>query len=228
MAAILRNLWHIFYPELCVYCDAQFSKGEKLLCTRCKAELPVTNYHDLNENPLLDKFIGGLPIRNAYTFLSFQKMNITQQLIHKLKYENQQQIGWMLGRWFGEYINENLQNQGVDLVIPVPLHKSRYKQRGYNQSEIIAKGVSGATRIKCDPTIIRRKHQSSSQTRKSRLDRLINVQKVFAVSNAKAIKDKHILLLDDVVTTGATLDACGNLLLKHGAQGISVAALAVA
>lgn len=225
---MLNYILDIIYPNLCVSCDAHFSKGETLLCTSCKAQLPLLEYHLLKDNPLLLKFEGRIPIEMAYAYLSFHKTNMAQNLIHQLKYQRQKQIGIELGRWFGYSILDHLRNSGVQTILPVPIHKQKLKKRGFNQSNCIAKGIAEATNIPAQYKILKRKSKTATQTRKSRQERIENVQTVFGIRDQALIKDKHVLLIDDVITTGATMEACGELVLKAGASKISVAALTVA
>lgn len=228
LCAMLNYILDIIYPDLCVYCDARFSKGETLLCTSCKAQLPLVEYHLLENNPLLLKFEGRLPVEMAYAYLSFHKTGMTQDLVHQLKYQHQKQIGTVLGRWFGHAISDCLSKSNVDIIVPVPIHKKKLKKRGFNQSACIAKGITEASGIEFNDRALMRRRKTSTQTKKSRKDRVINVQSVFDVRKDDILKDKHVMIVDDVITTGATMEACGECVLRAGAAKISLATLTVA
>ncbi len=176
----------------------------------------------------MNRLAGRLPIRHGWAFLKFQKGGVVQHLLHQLKYNNCPEIGERLGRAYGHELAETSLATEFDLIVPVPLHKSRLRQRGYNQSAHFAKGLSEALNVPWDESISIRTRATASQTRKGRADRWENVREVFAVKTRVPVQGRRILLVDDVITTGATLEACGQHLLDHGCESVSVACIAEA
>ncbi|MBL7850484.1 MAG: ComF family protein [Cyclobacteriaceae bacterium] len=228
ISTILRDFVSLFYPPYCLGCSGFLVKGEEILCTSCLAELPKTHYHRRTENPVVNRLAGRLPIRHGWAFLKFQKGGIVQHLLHQLKYNHCPEIGERLGRAYGQELKGQSLAEEFDLIVPVPLHRSRLRQRGYNQSAHFAKGLSDALQIPWNESISIRTRATASQTRKSRADRWENVRQVFAVDAAMPVVGKRILLVDDVITTGATLEACGQHLLDCGCASVSVACIAEA
>ncbi len=224
---LIEDFLSLFYPPFCLGCSGPLVKGEETLCTVCLSNLPKTHYHRRGENPVLNRLAGRLPIRHGWAFLKFQKGGVVQHLLHQLKYNNCPEIGERLGKAYGHELQEASDDQ-FDLIIPVPLHKSRLRQRGYNQSAWFAKGLSDALQIPWDETISIRTQATATQTRKNRAARWENVQRVFSVSPDVSLASKRILLVDDVITTGATLEACGRHLLDCGCSTISIACIAEA
>lgn len=176
----------------------------------------------------MTRLAGRLPIRHGWAFLKFQKGGVVQRLLHQLKYNNCPEIGERLGKAYGRELSDTLLAGEFDLIVPVPLHRSRQRQRGYNQSAYFAKGLSEALQVPWDESISIRTHATASQTRKNRADRWENVRHVFDVRTAISVQGKRILLVDDVITTGATLEACGQHLLDCGCASVSVACIAEA
>jgi ComF family protein len=224
---LFEDFLSLFYPPFCLGCSGPLVKGEETLCTVCLSNLPKTHYHRRVENPVLNRLAGRLPIRHGWAFLKFQKGGVVQHLLHQLKYNNCPEIGERLGKAYGHELQEASDDQ-FDLIIPVPLHKSRLRHRGYNQSAWFAKGLSDALQIPWDETISIRTQATATQTRKNRAARWENVQRVFSVSPHVSLASKRILLVDDVITTGATLEACGRHLLDCGCSTISIACIAEA
>lgn len=224
---LFEDFLSLFYPPYCLGCSGPLVKGEETLCTVCLSNLPKTHYHRRGENPVLNRLAGRLPIRHGWAFLKFQKGGVVQHLLHQLKYNNCPEIGERLGKAYGHELQEASDDQ-FDLIIPVPLHKSRLRHRGYNQSAWFAKGLSDALQIPWDETISIRTKATATQTRKNRAARWENVQRVFSVSSEVSLASKRILLVDDVITTGATLEACGRHLLDCGCSTISIACIAEA
>jgi ComF family protein len=225
----VRNIFSdfiaLFYPRYCFGCKDALVKGEDTLCTRCILQLPKTNYHLADTNPIKEKLFGRLPVEHALAFLKFRKTGIVQHLLHELKYNNHPEIGVLLGRIFGRELKQNQIDQ-FDLIIPVPLHRSRKRKRGYNQSAKFAEGLSQSLGIPWDESISLRTSSTATQTKKNRVERWDNVKDVFAVHQDK-VRGKRILLVDDVITTGATIEACGHHLTNHGCI-LSIACIAEA
>lgn len=186
------------------------------------------NVHKSQQNSLLKTYGGLLPIENFYAYLKFSKGGKVQKIMEKLKYENCPEIGTLLGRWYGADIKESGVSNQVDLIVPVPLHYSKQKKRGYNQSDYFAKGLSLALDVPWDGNILMRKSKNETQTRKSRSERFKNVAGIFELVSPDAVIGKRLLLVDDVITTGATLFASAQPLLNGGCSNISLATIAVA
>jgi len=218
----------LFYPRLCVSCEENLYRHEELICTKCLYNIPYTNYHLIDDNPVSRLFWGRVEVLKATSFFHFDKGGKVQNLIHKFKYKGQKEIGLVLGQHFGEYLKDALGYSTVDLIVPVPLHADKVKIRGYNQSEWIAKGLSLSMEIPFNSTNLIRVKATETQTKKTRWERWENVRSVFKIVNPKLFANKHILLVDDVVTTGSTLEACANMILEIENTKISISALAKA
>jgi ComF family protein len=191
-------------------------------------EMPRSDYHIDRENPFYQKFKGRIPLKYVMTLFKFVKGGRVQHVLHALKYKNLPELGNTLGRIYGHDLAQANYKFEFDLIIPVPLHISRKRKRGYNQSEEFGKGLSEMLQIPCSDEFVRRIIKTKTQTRKSRLNRWENVREVFHVIKPDAIKDQRILLVDDVVTTGATLEACGRVLIDAGCKDLSIACIASA
>jgi ComF family protein len=218
----------LFFPNHCLGCSNSLFKGEEILCTRCILELPKTHYHEQAENIIKSRLSGRIPLAYAMAFLKFRKTGVVQHLLHQLKYNNHPEVGVRLGKLYGKELLEAGFAKKFDLIIPVPLHASRKRRRGYNQSEKFAEGLSLLLQIPYDETVVERKIKTSTQTRKTKIERWENVKDVFQVKHAEKIINKRILLVDDVITTGATLEACGHQLLNIGCADVSIACIAEA
>lgn len=218
----------LFFPNHCLGCSNSLFKGEEILCTRCILELPKTGYHEQIENTIKSRLSGRIPLTYAMAFLKFRKTGVVQHLLHQLKYNNHPEVGVRLGKLYGKDLKEAGLDKKFDLIIPVPLHKSRKRRRGYNQSEKFAEGLSQLLQIPCDENIVERKIKTTTQTRKTKIERWENVKDVFLVKQSNKIMGKRILLVDDVITTGATLEACGQQLLNFGCTELSIACIAEA
>ena len=223
----LNDFFNLFFPDLCIVCNSHLVNQEELICTKCLYNLPKTNYHKEIENPVSQLFWGRTKVEYATGFFTFSKGSKYQGMMHKFKYHGNKEIGYVLGKTFGNQLRNSVFNQ-IDIIIPVPLHKSKLKKRGYNQSEWIAKGLSETIKKPLDIKSFIRSVATETQTRKSRFERWKNVEKIFKVTNENALKGHHILLVDDVVTTGSTLEACANAILEIKDTKVSIAALAVA
>jgi len=224
---LFEDFFNLLYPERCVSCENNLRSGEKILCTLCLSDLPRTNYHLDNDNEVARMFWGRIKIERATAYYFFQKGGQVQAILHKFKYNSQTKIGYYLGRMAGNALINSYFND-IDLIIPVPLHEAQYKKRGFNQSEIIAKGLAKGMGKPLDKKTLYRIMANPTQTRKHRYERWVNVKGIFALCNSEMIENKHILLVDDVVTTGATLEACATTLLKVKNVKVSVFALAKA
>ncbi|WP_022825693.1 ComF family protein [Hymenobacter norwichensis] len=228
LPVIIADFVGLIFPKVCLACEEPLSRGEDHLCTICRAQLPYTDYHLLpaDANPLARRFWGRVPVRYALSYLRFLRRGRVQHLLHQLKYRGQRDIGLVLGRWYGH----DLARQGYqfDAVVPVPLHTRKLAKRGYNQSDPFAAGLAESLGIPWHADALRRLEHTDSQTRKNRLERWQNVAAVFEAADVAAIQGKHVLIVDDVLTTGATLEACAAALLAAGAAEVSIATIASA
>lgn len=222
------GLLNLFYPELCQNCQRHLNNDEKVLCLHCILKLPRTNFHLLAENKASSIFIGRIPIENATTFVYFTKDGMIQHLLHQFKYKGKKRIGLLFGSLLATDLSDCAWIKDIDVIIPVPLHKKKQRSRGFNQAEIFAVGLSTALAVEVKADVLIRIKFSVSQTTKSRRQRLENVTGIFQTRNPHTLENKHILLVDDVLTTGATLESCALELLKIQGVKISVATIAFA
>lgn len=205
---MFSSFFNLIYPKLCAACNKSLLKDEKHICFACQFSLPKTNYHQHKNNDVSKLFWGRVPIETAAAFYKFSKKNKVQHLLHQLKYKDNKEVGNFVGKLYGYELKNSVHFQDIDFIIPVPLHPKKLKIRGYNQSEWIAIGLSESMNIPLNTTDLYRTEHSQSQTKKGRYSRWENVGSIFAVKNETALRDKSILLVDDVITTGATLEAC--------------------
>lgn len=220
---MLRELLGLFYPRICLACHAPLMRGEAHVCTQCILQLPLTHYHRQKDNPLEQKFWGRCAFERAYAYLYFRKEGMAQQLLHEIKYRGNKELAYVLGTWYGTVLKE--MDSLPDAVVAVPLHKSKERRRGYNQSAWFAKGLAESMGIADYSMYVMRTYATQTQTRKSRFDRWLNVKEVFAVTAQEHLDGKHLLICDDVVTTGATIEGLVKA-LPSGCR-ISVCAIAV-
>jgi len=225
---IFDDLISLFYPQLCAGCNTTLLKGEEVLCLNCLADLPRTNYHLYHENPIFQLFIGRVNITLATSFCRFDKGGRLQHLLHQLKYKGNPEVGYKMGMLLGSDLMQSLLYQEIDALVPVPLHPKKEKKRGYNQSTEICKGLAESMNRPIITGNLVRKVHTTSQTQKGRFERWENVSGIFNVKNSRLLTGKHLLLVDDVVTTGATLEACCETLLKIPGVSVSIATLASA
>lgn len=223
---ILRDFVALFFPRCCMGCQEALVRGEELICTNCLLELPRSYYHLEKDNPFYTKFRGRIPVTGVMTLFKFVKGSRVQHLLHALKYKNQPGLGVALGKMYGQDLVHAGYKGRFDLIVSVPLHEARRRKRGYNQSEEFGKGLAEILGVPCCDNLMERVVITGTQTRKSRLNRWQNVSSVFRVTNASAIAHKRILLVDDVVTTGATLEACGQALIDARCMELSIACIA--
>lgn len=218
----------LFFPRLCLACSVHLVHGEKVLCTECLLTMARTDFHLRRDNPLEQAFWGRCMIERAAAFSVYNRGSRIRKLIHALKYSGRKEIGKMLGELYGTILSESGFMHDVDIIVPVPLHPARQRKRGYNQSEYIAYGLSEATKVAVKNNIIRRIEQTDSQTKRGRYERWENVKGLFFVPEPQEVRGKHILVVDDVITTGSTMEACVNALHEAGEVKVSIVALAAA
>ena len=224
----LADFVSLLFPELCAACRESLVANEHLLCTDCRFNLPYTNFHLQADNIVARQFWGKINIEAAFALFYFNKGGKIQNMLHQLKYNGQQQIGNLLGSIAGAQLAKNEIFNNVDYIIPVPLHKKRFRERGYNQSTRFAEGLADKLNAVVEEGNLVRVKSTETQTHKSRFARFENMQEVFRVINPEKLKGKHVLLVDDVVTTGSTLEACGEQLLKVEGLKLSIATIAYA
>ncbi|MCC6720774.1 MAG: ComF family protein [Bacteroidia bacterium] len=224
----LKGLSDLFFPEICVNCNRTLVNGEKIICTFCEAILPINKLSINNDNKIIKSLWGRVNIDFAYAYLNFRKEGITQNILHFLKYKNRKDIGLHFGKLLALSIKDEEFIKNTDFLIPVPLHKSKQKKRGYNQSYEICKGINEVLKIPVLGDNIIRISKTLSQTNKHRFERWENVSKNFEVKNKGIFVEKNILIVDDVFTTGATIEACCQPLQKIDNLKIGIATLAIA
>lgn len=226
--ATVTDFIDLLFPVLCLGCSKSLRANETILCAACRINLPETNQHRQPDNDfVLNKFAGKVPIRFVASYLHFSKGGIVQKLIHRIKYKGQKEAAKEMAIWYGHQLKkEDSQFPEIDLLVGVPLHKRRYQQRGYNQADWIAEGLSEALAVPARTDILVRKRFKSSQTHRNRMERWENVRTEFGVNNADAVVGQRVAIVDDVLTTGATLEACAIELLQAGCQSVSVITLA--
>ena len=222
----LKDIFYLFYPNLCINCTTILLQNEQYLCVGCVSGLPLIDDDEYTNVTLKSVFYGKVPVKNVRSFLYFQKHGITQKIIHQLKYKNQPEIGNYIGKWFGARLSESKIFKDVDYIVPVPLHAKKLKKRGYNQVVNFGRSLSDVLKIKYKPAILLRTSITKTQTLKQRFERFTNSRTKFKLTDKELFKNKHILLIDDVITTGATLEACCNELLKTEGIIISIATMA--
>ena len=219
-------LW-MMYPSLCAACGRPLFTGEECICTPCRYHLPRTNFHLLPFNQVEQHFWGKVPVKNATAYYYFGKGERVQRLIHQLKYKGRKDVGNFIGRLLGTELQKSEFNN-IDLIVPVPLHLSRLRQRGYNQSDCLAEGIAKGMKKEFSLNALSRNQATSTQTRKHRFERFRNVDNIFHVDDANVIRGKSILLVDDVITTGSTLISCAESLLSVPGTSVYIAAIACA
>lgn len=225
---MLKYLLNLFFPPVCSGCNSFLMTNEKVICTLCRHHIPVTNHHFMPENEAFKKFYGRIPLEYASAFVYFHKKGIVQELIHKLKYKGHEDIGTVLGNWYAEDLKETTIQKTADIIIPVPLHKRKFRERGYNQITTFGLALSNELNIPYNDSILLRTVYSKTQSQKSLLDRSEGIDTVFDVHFNEKHHDKHYLIVDDVITTGATLEACSRALLKIPGARVSIVCIAMA
>jgi ComF family protein len=218
----------LLFPRLCYACGNHLLRNENLICTECYVVIPRTNFHLENENPVAQLFWGRCPIEKAAAFSFYNKGSRIRNLIHNLKYRGIKEVGFELGRIYGLSLKSSGFTADIDIIIPVPLHPDKKRIRGFNQSDYISSGLGDATGLPVYSDAVARITGSETQTKRSRYDRWTNVEGIFNVIDHDVIIGKHILLVDDVITTGSTIESCAGELLKVEGVKVSVVALAFA
>ncbi len=225
---MVSDFFTLFYPRICASCAGNLSLNEDFICVSCQFKLPKTQYSITKDNALCKLFWGRTNIETAAAYYYFNNGSKVQHLIHQLKYKGQKELGFYLGEKYGQELILSPLFKSINVIIPIPLHPQKLKKRGYNQSEYFAKGLSKSMQKQVNTQSLIRLKESSTQTKKTRYERWENVENIFSIWHAKSLKNKHVLLVDDVITTGATIEAATNTLLQIEGVKISIASIAFA
>lgn len=225
---MFESIINLFFPKVCSGCSSFLLTNENVICTVCRHDIPLTNHHLNPENDAFKKFYGRIPVLHTSALFYFHKKGIVQQLIHNLKYKGHEEIGTVLGEWYAEDLKTIDLLQSVDEIIPVPLHRKKLKERGHNQVTAFGKALSSSLNIDYNDSLLIRNVYSKTQSKKNLLGRTEGIETIFDVVFTEKDHDKHFLLIDDVITTGATLEACSRALLKIPGAKISIVCMAMA
>ena len=225
---MFKSLLHLFFPPTCTGCKTILIANENVICTSCRHEMPLTQHHLNSENDAYKKFYGRIPVEHVSALVYFHKKGIVQELIHSLKYRGQEAIGTVFGEWYAEELKNIPVLRTVDIIIPVPLHPKKLRERGYNQVTEFGNALAKSLQIPISNSILFRQVYSKTQSQKNRLGRTEGIDTIFDVSFDEKDHNKHFLLIDDVITTGATLEVCAKALLKIPGTKISIVCMAMA
>lgn len=220
------SLLRLVFPRCCVVCGTPLIEGEDAICTRCSIDMPRTNYYRKKDNPVERLFWGKFPLERATSYFFYRKGSEFRSILHQLKYGGKKELGAVMGRFMAGELLQTDFFRGVDVIIPVPLHPRKKKARGYNQSEWIARGVSKVTGIPLDACSMVREKHTETQTHKSVYERWENVEGIFKLRSPERFEGKHVLIVDDVLTTGSTTTACADAF--NGVKGIRISVLTLA
>ncbi|MEY3052368.1 MAG: hypothetical protein RLY31_2153 [Bacteroidota bacterium] len=224
---LLPDLLSFFFPHLCLVCESNAPPAKDSICSHCRADLPETDHHLTVDNPFAERFWGRVPVESAAALLLFTRGGKVRRLLHRLKYKGEKEIGWILGRELGWKLLSSPLFSGVELVVPVPLHPKKERARGYNQSAVFGAGVAEAMGIRQVADGLQRTTHGLSQTRKTKEARIASLDGQFQVQREALLRGRHILLVDDVMTTGATLEVCTECLSALPGTRVSLATIAM-
>lgn len=224
---LIADFVSLFYPQICAACDGELLSGEEHICLDCQLQLPYTGFANQSPNAIEQMFWGRVEIEGAVAFLYFKKGSRTQRLMHRIKYKGEKELAQHIGRVMGEELKRSGRFVTVEGIIPIPLHKKKQRKRGFNQSEWFAKGLAEKIEVDVITNVLLKTSETKSQTQKNRWQRWLNMGEQFVVKQSDSIKGKHILLVDDIVTTGATLESCVMTLKENTNSTISIATMAI-
>ncbi len=225
---VLQPLGDLLFPKYCAACDQHITAQESILCLECKHSLPFTNMEQLVENEAQIKFLTKLPLQKAAAMLYFVEEGLVREMMHRLKYQNRPEVGHFLGVLMAQKFEKADWFKDIDVLVPIPLFHKKQNKRGYNQAEMIADGIAEITGKPIWNDVVARIRDTESQTKKNKKERQENVKNAFTLQKPQQLLNKHILLVDDVLTTGATLASCGNAILKSCDCKLSLATVAIA
>jgi len=218
---------NLLFPKVCSGCKTILLKREEVICTKCRHSLPIISHHNTKDGSMKQLFYGKFLVENATAVIKFQKRGITQELLHNLKYKGQHHISSFFGKWLGAELAIHTDYQNIEMVIPVPLHKQKLKKRGYNQVEGFGFEIAKALQVPYVDTILTKESKTDSQVFKQRFLRF-QTEEIFKIKHPHLINDKHILLVDDIITTGATIENCALQIFKSKHVKLSIATIAIA
>ena len=224
---MIKNLLNLFFPEVCRACCNHLSDNELLICTNCRHDLPLTNFHSDLDNAVHKMLYGRVQLEQATALLHFSKKGIVQQLMHNLKYRGHEEIGHLLGEWLGEELKGLEAYSNIDVVIPVPLHKQKLKLRGFNQVDKFGMAIAKALNAEFTDAVLIKTTHTKTQVFKDRLKRNSNNHTNFKIINGDLLENKHILIVDDIITTGATIEDCANRLLEINNIKLSLVTMSI-
>lgn len=229
MLTLIKDILHLVYPNLCVGCHLEAVDGQELFCIECESRLPITDFHSIPANEAMNRMSGGYPFVSGASMFRFYPGGIVQNMIHEIKYKSQTNIARRLGRRYGELLLQSDVLKDIHCIIPIPLHPVKQRSRGYNQSNYFADGLSYIMKRYVVTDALRRTENTGTQTAKKRYERLKTMMNAFELNRkAMTLQNKHVLLVDDVLTTGATLESCALTLAKVPGIRISFATIAIA
>jgi ComF family protein len=227
-AHLLENLVRLIYPHACAGCGSEVYNRDALVCWRCIESLPRTGFEKHHENPVYRIFAGRLKVENAMSWLYFSKRTAAQELIHAVKYKGNQALGRQLGQMMGKALLHCTWAADIEAVVPMPLNIRKLRQRGFNQADLLAAGLGEVIGVPVEKVAVMRTKHTATQTRKNRVQRWLNVEHVFDIAENHNLDNKHVLLIDDVITTGATMEACGQVLAALPGVRLSLGSFAFA
>ena len=226
MPNIFRNIFDLFFPEECMNCGKTVEIKGKFLCLFCLSELPLTDFSTQVNNQLESSFRGRVPLKAGTSLVYFERKGMVQMLMHQLKYAGRTEIGLFFGSWMAAEMQKSKRFEGIDYVVPVPMHPKKEKERGYNQVTGFATVIAKKLNAKLKPDFLRKINNKKTQTSKNRFERLQTLENDYRLHDCGNVNDKHILLVDDIITSGATIEACSNQLMKHPGVQLSLASMA--
>jgi ComF family protein len=225
---VINDFLSLIYPRTCEACGRSLFRHENYLCNHCRLNLPKSHYHRQAETPLSSTFYGRVPLLHACCFYLYEKSGRVQKMLHAIKYQDQKELAKFIGNLYAEELKADHAIEEVDVIVPIPLHRKKLKSRGFNQSEWFAKGLSEGLGKEIESTKLQRVIDTKTQTRKKKYERWENVEGIFELNEPETFYGKHVLLVDDVITTGATIEAAWMALKKVEGLKLSVASIAFA